>query len=359
MKSLGRVILTIFILVIAGTMIFFSFEENQKWFVRYLDSFSTLEKEVVEIRHIPGEGIKYINGRYLAWNGEKMSVSDESGKILWERTFLMDDPRLVINDNLIGVFDRVGGEGVVINFNGQILTQIKEKAQIFSFRPGKEGHIVHIKEEGRDLLKIYGVDGEHRENLIFTNNYPIDYSLEADGVKVTILELQDKGIGTKLVKYTSEGEAELYDLRDLVIIKVLSVGNDRLIVTEAGIYLEMNGQVVWGRELPLLKDVLVDGNEIYAIYGDNLRILNKEGKTIHEATFGIDYVKLHAHGKYIILAGEKDLLVFRHMEQIASHSFNWKIVDLQSQFNDLIVTTENGVNIVRIEDKEVVEEDIQ
>lgn len=357
MKSLGKIILIILIMTIAGTMIFFSFEENQKWFVRYLDSFSTREKEVVEISHIPGEGLRYINGRYLSWNGEKISVSDESGKILWERTFLMDDPLLVINDNLIGIYDRMSGEAIVINFNGEIITEIEENSQMFSFKPGKEGHIVHIKEEGRDLLKIYEIDGEHRENLIYTQNYPIDYSLEAEAARVTILELEDNGIGTRMVKYTSQGEEELYELHDRVIIRVLSLGDDKLIVTETGVYLHRKGQVVWGRDLPLLKDVLVDGDEIYAIYGDNLKIINRDGETISENTFGIDYEKLHAHGKYIVLAGEKDLLVFRHKEKIADYSFNWEIVDMQSQFNDLIVTTQNGVNIVRIEDKEVTEEE--
>jgi hypothetical protein len=359
MKSLGKIILIIVILAIGGSMIFFSFEENQKWFVRYLDSFTANEKEVVEIRHIPGEELRYINGRYLAWNGEKMSVSDESGKTLWERTFLMDDPELVINENLIGVYDRLSGEGIVINFNGEIMTHIEENSQIFFFKPGKEGHIVHIKEEGRELLKVYEMDGVHRENLIFTDNYPIDYSLEADGPRVTLLELEKDGIGTRMVKYTTDGEGELYDLHDLVIIKVIAVGDDSLIVTESGIYLQSNNQFVWGRDLPLLKDVLVDGNEIYAIYGDNLRIMGMDGETISEMTFGIDYEKLHAHGKYIILAGEKNLLVLRHKEQVTVHSFNWEIVDIQSQFNDLIVTTKNGVSIVRIEDKLVEEEETE
>jgi len=359
MKSLGKIIIIIVIMALAGTMIFFSFEENQKWFVRYLDSFSTSEKEVVEIRHIPGEGLRYINGRYLKWNKEKMTVSDESGKILWERTFLMDDPRLVIYDNLIGVYDRVSGEAIVINFNGEILVQIDEDSQIFSFKPGKDGHIVHIKEEGRELLKIYEVNGEHRENLIFTDNYPIEYRLDAGGAMVTLLELEGNGLGTRMIMYNAEGEEELYSVHDQVIIKVLDIGDDRLIVTETGIYLQRNKQVIWGRELPLLKDVLVDGNEIYAIYGDNLRIIGMDGETISEMTFGIDYEKLHAHGKYIILAGEKNLLVLRHKEQVTVHSFNWEIVDIQSQFNDLIVTTQNGVSIVRIEDKLVEEEETE
>jgi len=359
MKSLGKIIIIIGIMALAGTMIFFSFEENQKWFVRYLDSFSTSEKELVEIRHIPGEGLRYINGRYLKWNGEKMTVSDESGKILWERTFLMDDPRLVIDDNLIGVYDRVSGEAIVINFNGEILTQIDEDSQIFSFKPGKDGHIVHIKEEGRELLKIYEVNGEHRENLIFTDNYPIEYSLDAGDAMVTLLELEGNGLGTRMIRYNSDGEEELYDLHDLVIIEAIALGDDSLIVTESGIYLQSNNQIVWGRDLALLKDVLVDGNEIYAIYGDNLRIIGMDGATISERTFGIDYEKLHAHGKYIVLAGEKDLLVLRHKEQVTVHSFNWEIVDIQSQFNDLIVTTQNGVSIVRIEDKLVEEEETE
>jgi len=356
MKSFRKIILTILILAVAGSMIFFSFEENQKWFVRYLDGFSTQEKEVVEIRNIPGEGLRYINGRYLSWNGEKMSVSDESGKTLWERTFLMDDPELVINDSLIGVYDRLSGEGFAINFNGEVVTHIEEDSNIFSFKPGKEGHIVHIKEEGRELLKIYGMDGMHRENLIFIDNYPIDYTLESGAARVTLLELEKDGVATRMVSYTSEGEEEVYFVPDRVIVKVLSIGSERLIVTETGIYLQKKDQVVWGRDLPLLKDVLVDGDEIYAIYGDNLRIIGRDGETISEETFGIDYERIHAHGKYIVLAGEKDLLVFRHMEQIASHSLNWGIVDIRSQFNDLIVTTQNGVNIVRIEDKEVEDE---
>lgn len=352
MKKLGKVILILLILSIAGTMIFFSFEENQKWFVKYLDSFSNKEKQVVENAYIPGDGIRYINGRYLAWNGEEMSVSDESGKILWERTFLMDEPKLDIRDNLIGIYDRISGEAMVFNFNGEILAQIEEESPIFSFRPSKNGHIVHIKEEARQMLKIYERNGEHRDNLIFTKGYPIDYSLEEDSVMVTVLDLQNSGVNTKLIKYNGEGEQELYSINDRIIIKVASMTKGNLIVADTGIYMQKNNDFVWGRDFPLLKDVLLDGNEIYVTYGDNLRILDDNGSTLKQETFGIDYSNLHTHGKYIILAGDKDILVLLHTEPVASYSFNSTIVDIQSQFNDLVVTTENGVNIMRIEDKE-------
>ncbi|WP_422485969.1 DUF5711 family protein [Gudongella sp. DL1XJH-153] len=352
MKRLGMVILILLILSIAGTMIFFSFEENQKWFVRYLDSFSNKGKQVVENAYIPGDGISYINGRYLVWNGEELSVSDESGKILWERTFLMDDPKLDIRDNLIGIYDRISGEAMVFSFNGEILAQIEEESPIFSFKPSKNGHIVHIKEEARQVLKIYERNGEHRENIIFTKGYPIDYILEEESILVTVLDFQNKGINTKVLRYNEDGDQELYSIDDRIIIKVASMTKGNLIVADTGIYMQQNEDLVWGRDFPMLKDVLLDGNEIYVIYGDNLRILDDKGSTLRQETFGMDYNNLHNHGKYIILAGDKDILVLLHREPVASYSFNATIVDIQSQFNDLVITTENGVNIMRIEDKE-------
>ncbi|MGM0396429.1 MAG: DUF5711 family protein [Bacillota bacterium] len=352
MKKLGKVILTLLMLTIAGTMIFFSFEENQKWFVRYIDSFRDREMQVVENSYISGDGIRFINGRYLFWNGEKISVSDEAGKILWERTFLMDEALLDIRDNLMGVYDRINGEALVFNVNGEMLAHIEEEGPIFSFRAGKNGHIIHLKEEGRQVLKIYDKDGTHKNNLIYTKEYPIDYYLEDGSAVVTLLHMEDQGLTTKVVRHNEDVEHELYSVRDRIIISVEKVVKDNLLVTDSGIYLQQDGEVIWGRDFPLLKDVKADGNEIYVVYGDNLKILDQDGATLYQETFGIDYKRLHAHGKYMIIVGERDILVMQHMETVASYSFSADILDIQSQFNDLVVTTENGVSILRIEEKQ-------
>lgn len=351
MKKFGKIILILLIVFIAGTMIFFSSENNQIRFIRYLDSFNNGEKEVVQSQYISGDGIRYINGRYLLWNGEKITVSDETGKILWERTFLMDEAVLDIMDNLISVYDKLSGEIIVFNLNGQVLAQIQEDLPIFYFKTGKNGYFVHIKEEARELLKIYHRNGEHKKNLIFTKEFPIDYRLEDNSAIVTLLLLDNDKLSTKIVSFKENDEEELLLLEDRIIVKVEDMGDNSLIVTDTGIYMYENGEAIWGRDFQLLQDVFVDGMDIYVIYGENLRILDKEGNIVHQETFGMDYDKIYPHGKYIILRGEKDILVFQHMELVATASFDTAILHIQSQFNDLVVTTEKGVNIMRIENK--------
>ena len=329
MNKLGKAILILLTVFVIGTMIFFSFENNQIRFIRYLDSFKSSEKEVVESEHISGNGLRYINGRYLLWYGGKATVSDETGKTLWERTFLMDDPVLDITDNLISVYDKSRGEIIVFNLNGQVVGQIKEDSPVFCFKTSKNGYLVHIKEEERELLKIYDRNGEHQKNLIFTNEFPIDYRLEENFTTVTLLSLDNNKLSTRVVSFKENNEEELFLLDDRIIVKVEDMGKNNLIVTDGGIYMYENDEVIWRRDFQLLQDVFVDGMDIYVIYGDNLSILDQEGNTVYQETFGMDYKKIYAHGKHIILRGEKDILVFQHMEQVASQNFDVCIMNIQ------------------------------
>lgn len=352
MKSIWKVILITLMILVAAVMIFFSFEENQKDFVRYLDNLRPREFQFVEVDYLPSNGkeLVFLNGRVMYWDGERISVSDDTGKILWERTFLMEDPVVETSHNLISIYSRTSGDAMTFNHNGEMLSSISEDMELKWFKSSRQGSISHLYRDGSNILKTYDSGGNFIREFVFKDSFPVDYRMDSESLYVTLLKLDNNKIETGLVRMGND-EEPIFSVSGSILMDTISFGNDQIFVTDTGIFMSQGGEVVWKREYPLFKDMIVDGREIYIVYGDNLQVLDWEGNSIHKETLGIDFDSIHRHGKHMILSGEKDILAIKYLEHIASYGFNSRIKDIQSQFNNLVVTTENGINILRIEEK--------
>lgn len=355
MKKSSRNILAILMMLFAFTAVFFSFESNQKLLVRWFDGFGGKQKELVETSYFMGRDLTYHNGRYLSWNGERISCLDNRGEVLWSRTFLIENPQFRFSEGRIAVFSNEG-EVYVYNMDGKPKIELKLEEPVFDVYILDSELVVHTKPENKEILTIYGGEGETTDSRIFEGESPVACWRDSKGsLNISVIRLDQSGITSKLI--TDTAEEPILTAKGVVILRTYPYGNSTLVLTDEGVMFFKNGDQIWEREYPLIKDLIVDGEDIYVLYGDNLEILDGDGETTAKQTNSIDFKKLHIHGRYVIMYGKRDIQVLRDGETVVEYSTGGRIESIKSQFNDLIVIMEEGVSIMRIRDVEVKEEE--
>ena len=350
MNRSSRITIAIFLLLFGFTAIFFSFESNQKHLVSWLDDIPGRDKELVEVSYFMGDDLTYHNGRYFSWDGEKISYLADDSEVLWSRTFLFDEPQLRIKDSMIAVFNNEG-ELYVYTTEGKERFSKDIEENIFDVRILQGDIVIHTKSDQGESLLVFNSDGTERLRKDFVSEIPLNYWKDSKGeLSYSVIESSTNSIVSKL--YTEKEEEPLYTIESELILKTIPYGSGSIILTDEGIKLHKRGQIQWEKAFPLIRDVAVDGEDIYILYGDNLELLDKSGQTVNKITNSIEYKGLHNHGRYVIMYGNRDLSVFRDGENKCSYSTGGRIKVLSSQFNDLIITMEEGISVMRIKDIE-------
>lgn len=357
MKRSSGILLGIFIIMFGFTAVFFSFESNQKLLVSWLDDIGGVKKDFVEMSYFMGDDLTYHNGRYFAWDGERISYLDHDSETLWSRTFLFDEPKIRIEGGRIAVFSTEGGV-YVYDAEGKEKFTLNIEGKIFDVKI-LDGDIgVHLKEDDGETIIIYDSSGSEKTRMEYYEEVPLGYWKDSKGdIEISVIDTANGAIISKL--YSENGQKPITSVADELILKTIPYGNGSIILTDEGIRLFKSDENRWEHDFPLIKDVAVDGTDIYILYGDNLELLDKTGQTIKKITNSIEYKGLHSHGRYVVMYGNRDITALRDGEIICSYSTGGRIKGLSSQFNDLIISMEEGISVIRIKDVENKEQEVE
>ncbi|MDY0236829.1 MAG: DUF5711 family protein [Gudongella sp.] len=353
MKNFKLIVTTIIILFFIIIALFFAREENQKKLVNYIYSFDKSEKVFEIVKSYENEGIQYLNGRFLEWDGETLKVSDSTKKELWTKTFLFDNPKMVLNENRIVIYDELSGVVYLYNGNGETLLEHDFEKPIFNIKVWDQGLIAHLKLEDEEKILYYNLERDKWEEVSFIDSFPLDYWINnSNNMMYTQMKFEQNQLFSELFEKLEENTEIRADLQDEIILKTLPFKQGYIILTDMGIVKVSKGNENITRDYDLVHDILIDGEEIYILYGDNLEILDRSLETIYKNTYALSYTKLHRHEKYILLYGDKSIIALFNKEDRAEYTFGSGVKDIRSQFNDLIVTLKTGVYTMRIENIE-------
>lgn len=343
-------VFAILFIIVIFLLVFFSFEGNQKKFVELLDKLDNTEKEVIEVKNISGSNFQYINGRLFTFNGEKLTSMDMEENLLWQKTFLVPNLIFTNNTSKMCVYNKEVGEVYVYNTNGETLFELKLDKEIFLVRLFEKGLSIHSKDESKDQITFYDYDGEIIKDLNYNDTFLVNYYMERDYIYTSEIIYKTNGFQSNFIKLENDNKSVELDLENQIPIRREKIGSNFTYLTDEGVIFTKGDKIIWKKNYPIIKDLLVDGEEVYVLYGDNFEVLNKSGEQLQKFTLALNYNKIYQHGKYIILVGDKDIILYRHREEVAKFYFLRKIKDINSQFNDLVLTLEDGVSVLRIED---------
>lgn len=346
----------LFILVIF-LLVFFSFEGNQKRFVELLDSLDKSDKEVLQVKNISGSNFHYVNGRIFTFNGEKLTAMDMEENPLWQKTFLIPDLQFEKGSTRVAVYNKQLGEVYVYNTGGETLFELKLNKEIMGVKVYESGVSIHSKELARDQITFYDYKGDVITELNYNDTYLVNYYMLGNDIYTSEVVPGSNGFLSNFITHKGNNKAIDFYIENEILIRREKMGSSQVYLTDEGIKFVKGNEVIWEKDFPIIKDILVDGEEIYVLYGDNFQVLNKAGEEIKQYTLALNYTKIYQHGKYIVLVGDKDIVLYLHREEVSRFFFLRKIKAINSQFNELVVTLEDGISVLRIEDVVVKKED--
>ncbi len=276
-----------------------------------------------------------LNGHIVQYSKDGISCLDETGKVLWNQTYEMQNPIAHTCQNVVAVGDYNGHNIYVSNVNGA-MGEVDTNLPIRDFCVSSQG-VVAVVLDGIDVTWIYLYDSKGNTIANFKttmkdSGYPISVSISPNGelVCVSYIYPEDGTVKTSVAffNFGSVGQNSIdnyasgYDYPGVVVPYVqfmnsgaaFAVSDDRIMFYA-------------GEEKPMSQSESFTGNEeIRSVYFDDsyvglvfansttdgayrLQVYNTSGDLTLTTYFDIDYSEVVFNNKQIIIYNEDECVI--------------------------------------------------
>lgn len=331
-------------------------EENQQKFISFFNSINSKSEKTIIFKNRYDSGdeeeLLFFNDSIIKWEGNNISFMDLKGDTIWNKEFTFTQPEVLAFEKNIYAMDKVSGDIYVLDNKGYTIHRIELKTPIFNLKEVNDNIIIHIKTDDIEKMKALDKDGGNVIELAQKNILTYSSNDKKSKYILSSLEL-DKNIKSIANIYSITGE-ELgsFNFSDEVIIFTQFINNKILIATDKSLYLVKDNDIIWSHEYPLIKDILINKEKIYLLYGDNLEIINLHGETEKKTTFGIEYKKVVKLQNYICLYGNRDILILNNGEEMINYKTEEDILDIKGTNKLVAIRYLDGMEVYDIIDKE-------
>lgn len=144
------------------------------------------------------------NDRLLLYSNDGAKAIDNNGKVLWETSYQLDNPKIAYCENVAAVAD-IGGNMVHVVAENGIPHSYEVNYPIIKHEVAKQGlTAVLLDNETEDFIQLYDINGVLRVDIntkTKTDGIPIDIALSPDGKKLVTLYITFQG-GNMICKTT-------------------------------------------------------------------------------------------------------------------------------------------------------------
>lgn len=327
-------------------------EENQQKFISFFDSItSKSEKTIVFNNNFETEDeetLMFFKNSIIKWKENNISFQDLLGNNVWNKEFDFSQPDILALDENIYAIDKETGDIYVLDNKGNTVLRLELNTPIFNLYEEKENIIIHTKTDDIEKISILDKDGKELVNKDQKNI--LTYSMDSKGSKYVLSYLAiDKDIKSYANIYSLTNDSlGSFKFNDEIIIFTQFINNKMLISTDKALYLVEGNDTIWSHEYPLIKDILINKEKIYLLYGDNLEIININGETEKKTTFGIDYKRIVQLQNYICIYGNRDILVLNNGEEAINFKTDEDIVDIKGNNKLITIQYLDGLEVYDI-----------
>lgn len=340
----------LFILIFALLAVVFFKEDNQQKFILFLNDLTSKEIELQLNKQYQGANINFFDDTLIKWEDNNLTFLNNDGSEKWIKEFDFIEPEIVYSDKIVYVLDRSLGDIYLLDSNGDTISKIQLKTPIFSIKESNNNLLIHIKEKGPENLKIIYKGENSIDELIKVNENILTYSLNSDSTKYVYssLSLTNSDIISKMVINSIEGIEEFtVEIKNEIIISTEFIQDKIMILTDSTLNIADNGEIKWSKEFPLIKDVFINKKEIYLLYGDNIEVIDLEGETKSKTTFGVDYKRIALVGDYIVLYGNKDLIILQDYNEVLRYKAEEDIIKIVGNNNQIILHHNDKIQVLK------------
>ena len=253
----------------------------------------------------------------LEYSNDGISCMDVNHEIIWNQSFEMISPEIVICKEYLAIYDASGTQ-IYIMTKGGLQKRIETALPIQTVCIAEQGTIaVLMKENNVSQIKLFDTKGNELANGKFYGDkggFPIDIALSYDGTKLAVdmVNVAEGNVSTAISFYNfgSVGQSEIdnnvgsYLIEGVLVPQIEYVSNSRMIGIGTGRILVFEGsqKPELAREIVLEEEILsCFHNEKYVgiVYNNideeelwHIKVMDFRGNTIMENDTSIPYTHI-------------------------------------------------------------------
>lgn len=291
---------------------------------------------------------------YVRYSNDGISYYKNNGKVIWNQTYSMQNPKVSICGNSIAVADINGSSAYSFNTSGQV-GKADTSMPILQIEVSDSGKMAAVLEDNNaNYINMYDTNGEKIYSVKTTlsgDGYPIDISISSDAKKLiaSFIKVSGDEIKTNVVFYNfsdvGKNETERvvggFNYDDVIVGDVKFI-NDTMAVA----FGENVVSIYKIKEYPSLEHTINIDNEIENVFysdqyiglildnsesGDpyKLVVYNTSGKLIFDTTFGIQYTDVQFDGKSVIMSNASTFVLMNMSgKKLADISFDMPVINV-------------------------------
>lgn len=295
-----------------------------------------------------GYNYRFFNGEIIKYNEDGLAHMKDFDELIIQKDFEFSQPLIRFGKDNIYYSDTSTGDIYILNNQLETINQFILDMTIFNIYESDKYIMVHSKEEAENLYSI------NTQGSIIYKNSPgqniLSYDMGPNTYAFSTLTIGDD-IVSSLYLYNFEGElVDTIEFENEVIFQFKYSGDNLILITDKGLYF-INREILWDKEFPLIKNILLYNENIYLLYSNYLEIISLSGESLDTIELKEDYDMIMNVEDKIILHGEKDILIIGD-DNNYKLSIDDIINSISSNGNQLIVNTDNYTNVYEFKAKE-------
>ena len=291
---------------------------------------------------------------YVRYSNDGISYYKSDGKVIWNQTYSMQNPKVKVCGSSIAVADIKGSSAYSFNENGQV-GRIDTSMPILQVEVSANGKIAAVLEDNNaNYINMYDTNAEKIYSVKTTlsgDGYPLDISISSDAKKLiaSFIKVSGDEIKNNVVFYNfsdvGKNETERvvggFNYDDVIVGDVRFI-NDNLAVAVGENVISLYKI----KEYPSLEHTIKIDNEIEKIFysdqyigmildnsesGDpyKLKVYNTSGKEVFDTTFGVQYTDAKFDGKSVILSNATTFVLMNMRGKVlANIEFDMPVTDV-------------------------------
>ena len=347
----------IFVLLLLIGVLFFINKDNQGKLIKAYKSLTIRQKSLEKIESISlDSGINEVglfDKNIALWGNNKLSIVDINNDLVLEKQFNFENPDIVFGQKSSYIMDKSIGDIYIINSKGETVERVGLDNSINNLIEHEDNVIIHTESEEKENLVLLDTNG------VFFRIHPIEnidiltYTFDKKNEKYLIsnLNIEDE-LRSEIQIYSINGELlDKVQIPNEIIIFTEFVNEDLIALTDRCLYYIKDGKVFWKKTFSDIKDILLNNNEIYILYGENLEILDIEGRIISKLSFNKKYSRMKNFDKYLLIYGDNNLIWIQGSKEILDYKHSTDIKDIVINRNYLAIMDDSNLHLFKVINK--------
>lgn len=330
-KKDNNKIFKIFVMVLIITSLFLLKEENQEKLIGFINSISSKEKTLVLVESFPKEDILDVNiydDTIVKWEANKLSFLNIDGSKIVDKEFNFEDPDIYFGQGIIYPMDKSTGDIYYLDKKGETINRLQMEKGIFNFESRDQNVIYHGKSDSGEEVNI--LDGKQVQigHYSYDTENVLRYAINKQGKRtaLALIDINQESIKTRIDLYGENNERlDQIDIYGEIVVYLEFASKDEIIaLTESGIHYIKDGEVLWKKELSLIKDIYINGKEINLLYSNYLEIIDFKGETKEKIGFTEEYKKMLPFKNDVLVYGDNHLVLVQGKKEILKEEIEIK-----------------------------------